>query len=72
MRLMYHAHCGCTSEIVYGEWIPNEAEKGYIASYNAAAAKADAANEPRTQGTILYRMRADGAFNDSPKIRTAT
>ncbi|WP_458116977.1 VG15 protein [Arthrobacter sp. D2-10] len=71
MRLLYHGHCGCTSEIVYGEWTPTKTEQSYINAYDAAAKEADKAGESRTADTILHRMRANGAFNDSPKIRTA-
>jgi hypothetical protein len=71
MRLLYHGHCGCTSEIIYGAWTPTDAEQGYIDAYDAAAKEADAAGESRTADSILYRMRANGAFGDSPKIRTA-
>lgn len=65
--LQFHGHCGCTAEIIYGDWEPNEAEQEYIATYEAAAKAADAAGEPRTQQTVLYRMRAKGNFKDSPK-----
>lgn len=70
--LRYHGHCGCTAEIVYGEWIPTEAEQGYIDAYEAAAREADAAGESRTQDTILWRMRALGDFRDSPSKRNKT
>jgi hypothetical protein len=68
--LEYHGHCGCTAEIMYGEWKPSEAEQRFIDEYERAAEEADAAGEPRTQQTVLYRMRANGEFNDSPKKTT--
>lgn len=68
----FHAHCGCTSEIVYGSWQPNEQEQGFIDAYDRAARQANAAGEARTQDTVLYRMRANGDFRDSPAIRNQT
>lgn len=68
----FHAHCGCTSEIVYGSWQPNEQEQGFIDAYDRAAKQATAAGEARTQDTVLHRMRANGEFRDSPAIRTQT
>jgi len=68
--LEYHGHCGCTAEIMYGEWKPTEAEQRYVDEYDRAAKEADEAGEPRTQETVLWRMRANGDFNDSPKKTT--
>lgn len=67
--LRFHGHCGCTAELVYGSWEPTEAEQGYIADYNKAAREANAAGLPRTQQTVLPRLRANGSFRDSPSIR---
>jgi len=67
--LRFHGHCGCTAEIVYGEWKPNEAEQRYVDEYTKAARQADAAGEPRTEKTVLYRMRDNGVFRDSPLSR---
>ena len=70
--LRYHAHCGCTAEIVYGEWIPTKAEQQYIDAYEAAAKEAEAVDGARTQDTVLWRMRRDGRFRDSPAKRNKT
>lgn len=70
--LRYHGHCGCTAEIVYGEWIPSEEEAHYIAEYEAAAKEATAVDGMRTQDTVLHRMRANGTFRDSPAMRNKT
>lgn len=67
--LEYHGHCGCTAEVVYGEWIPNELEQGFIESYDAAAREADREDGARTQNTVLWRMRRDGRFRDSGSVR---
>jgi hypothetical protein len=68
-KLLFHGHCGCTAEIVYGEWIPNRTEQRFIDAYDKAAKQADNAGEPRTQENILWRMRDNGGFRDSPDIR---
>ncbi len=68
----FHAHCGCTSEIVYGSWQPNEQEQGFIDAYDRAAKQATAAGQARTQESVLPRMRANGDFRDSPTIRNQT
>lgn len=67
--LRYHGHCGCTAETVYGEWIPTEAEQRYIDEYEKAAQEANDAGQSRTQSTVLYRMRDNGVFRDSPLSR---
>jgi hypothetical protein len=64
--LEYHGHCGCTAEIVYGEWKPTPEEKRYIDEYDRAAREANAAGDNRTQNTVLPRMRKGGGFRDSP------
>lgn len=68
-KLLYHGHCGCTAEIVYGEWIPNERERLYIDEYEKAAKQAEADGETRTQDAVLWRMRENGIFRDSPLSR---
>jgi hypothetical protein len=67
--LRYHGHCGCTAEIVYGEWKPSQQEQGFIDDYNKAAQEANAAGLARTQNSVLPRLRANGAFRDSPLSR---
>jgi hypothetical protein len=67
--LRYHGHCGCTAEIVYGDWQPSEREQAYIDAYEKAAAEANEAGQPRTQDTVLWRMRDAGVFRDSPLTR---
>jgi hypothetical protein len=67
--LRFHGHCGCTAEIIYGEWTPSESEQRYIDEYEKAAKQADAAGEARTEKTVLYRMRDNGVFRDSPLSR---
>lgn len=68
----FHGDCGCTCEIVYGEWTPNEAEQHYIDLYEDAAQKATAVDGVRTQETVLWRMRRDGDLRDSAARRVAT
>lgn len=72
VKLHYHGHCKCSAEIVYGKWIPSDAEQLYIEEYERAAKQADAAGEPRTQETVLWRMRENGIFRDSPLSRNKT
>lgn len=67
--LRYHGHCGCTAEIIYGDWQPSEREQLYIDEYEKAAKQANAAGESRTQDTVLWRMRENGIFRDSPLSR---
>lgn len=71
-----HNNCGCTAEIVVGEWQPNEKEKLWRHSYNLAALDADDVGESRLapsrrkkdqeQDNILWRMRrnAPELFSD--------
>ena len=71
-----HERCGCTAEIVVGEWEPTEKEKLWRHSYNLAALDADDAGEKRLapsrrakdqeRDTILWRMRrnAPDLFSD--------
>lgn len=65
----YHPNCGCTVEVVYGDWIPTEAEQVYVDAYFDAAEAANDAGEKRTADTVLWRMREDGTFRDSPSRR---
>lgn len=67
--LRYHSHCGCTAEIVYGEWKPTEQEQEFIEAYAAAAREAEHVDGRRTQDTVLWRMRRDGQFRDSASVR---
>ena len=60
----YHAHCGCTVEVIYGDWRPTEREQQWIDDYYRAAESLPA-RTPRTQDAILPIMRRDGAFRDS-------
>lgn len=57
--LRYHGYCGCSSETVYGEWIPSTAEQDYMARYDAAAAEVDAMGLPRTEQNIMPILRRD-------------
>ena len=70
--LRYHSHCGCTAEIVYGDWVPSDREQLYIDEYEKAARQAEAEDGVRTQQTVLWRMRENGIFRDSPLARNKT
>lgn len=70
--LRYHGSCGCTAELVYGHWEPSPVEQLYIEEYRRAAEEADALGLPRTQETVLPRMRSGGVFSDSPLVRNKT
>lgn len=65
----YHNHCGCTVEEIYRDWQPTELEQRFVDAYYDAAEAADAADEPRLASTVLWRMRAEGDFRDSPARR---
>lgn len=67
--LQFHGSCGCTAEIIYGEWTPTEREQAYIDTYEKSAKEAEAEGQSRTQDTVLWRMRRNGDFKDSPKTR---
>lgn len=67
--LRYHGHCGCTAEIVYGEWKPSDSERLYQEEYEKAAKQAEADGQQRTEKTVLWRMRENGIFRDSPLTR---
>lgn len=64
----YHAHCGCTVEVVYGDWQPTEREQQWIDDYYRAAEQVPKGQ--RTWDKVLPLMRKEGAFRDSPIIRT--
>lgn len=66
----YHPRCGCTVEVIYGDWQPTEAEQVFVDAYFDAAEAADSAGEPRTAETVLHRMRSGGTFTDSPARRS--
>lgn len=67
--LRYHGHCGCTAELIYGEWKPTDMEQFYIDEYERAAAEVDEMKLPRTQENVLPLMRGNGTFKDSPLTR---
>lgn len=71
-----HLRCGCTAEIVYGEWVPNELEAKWRESYFTAAEEATAVDGIRIapkpgndEDTVLWRMRrnAPDLFHDGVK-----
>ncbi len=66
----YHAHCGCTVEVVYGDWQPNEREKQWIDNYYRAAEQLPSGK--RTWDNVLPLMRGEGWFRDSPTINVDT
>lgn len=70
--LHYHGHCGCTGELVYGEWEPTDIEQVYVEEYAKAAQEATDLGLPRTQENVLHRMRGNGMFKDSPSRRNIT
>ena len=61
----YHPHCGCTVEVVYGDWRPNGQERRFVDDYYRAAESLPK-GEPRTYDRILPIMRRQGAYRDSP------
>lgn len=66
----YHAHCGCTVEVVYGDWTPTEQEQRWIDDYYRAAEQVPKGQ--RTWDKVLPLMRREGVFRDSPTINTDT
>lgn len=73
-----HKRCGCTAEIVYGEWVPNELEQKWRDSYFAAAEEASnvegirvAPRPGNDEDTILWRMRrnAPDLFHDGVRAK---
>jgi hypothetical protein len=69
LRMKFHAHCGCSAEIVYGSWEPNADEQAYVDSYKSAVASVNAAGAKRSPQNILREMRGNGSFRDSPSVR---
>lgn len=61
----YHPHCGCTVEVVYGDWKPDRQERRYVDDYYRAAESLPK-GEPRTYDRILPIMRRQGSYRDSP------
>ncbi|MBT1171281.1 toxin glutamine deamidase domain-containing protein [Bifidobacterium sp. SO4] len=65
----YHPNCGCTVEVVYGDWKPTDREKRWIDDYYRAAESLPK-NTPRTYNVILPIMRRNGNFRDSAAQRS--
>ncbi|QSY58710.1 EndoU domain-containing protein [Bifidobacterium imperatoris] len=65
----YHPHCGCTVEVVYGDWKPSEQEQQWIDEYYRAAESLPD-RTPRTAETVLPLMRRNGSFRDSRQRRS--
>lgn len=65
----YHPHCGCTIELVYGDWQPTEREQQWIDDYYRNAESLPK-GEPRTWDRILPRMRQTGDYRDSASYRS--
>lgn len=64
----YHSHCGCTVEVVYGDWQPTKQEQQWIDDYYRAAEQFSKGE--KTWQNVLPVMREEGRFRDSPNIRT--
>lgn len=62
----FHPHCGCTVEVVYGDWKPDGREQQWIDDYYRAAESLPD-KTPRTADTVLPIMRRSGHYRDSPK-----
>lgn len=65
-RTKFHPNCGCSVEVVYGDWQPTQQEQQWVDTYYVAAESLPK-NEPRSADSILPIMRRIGAFRDSPK-----
>lgn len=63
----YHAHCGCSVEVVYGDWQPTEQEQQWIDNYYSVAEQFPKGQ--KTWTNILPLMRESGIFRDSPQQR---
>lgn len=61
----YHPHCGCTVEVVYGDWHPTGQEQQWVDDYYRAAESLPK-GEPRTYDRILPVMRRQGSYRDGP------
>lgn len=72
LEMKFHAHCGCSAEIVYDSWEPNNEEQAYVGSYKSAVASVNGAGAKRTPQNILREMRSNGSFRDSPSVRNKT
>lgn len=66
----YHPHCGCTVEVVYGDWKPTEQEQQWIDDYYRAAESLPG-KTPRTWDRILPLMRQTGGYRDSASHRSS-
>jgi hypothetical protein len=64
----YHPHCGCTAEVIYGDWRPTEQEQRWVDDYYRAAESLPG-KTPRTADVILPIMRKNGGYRDSPLSR---
>lgn len=64
----YHPHCGCTVEVVYGDWKPSGQERQWVDDYYRAAESLPK-GDPRTYDRILPIMRRKGVYRDSPQGR---
>lgn len=65
----FHPHCGCTVEVVYGDWNPSDKEKQWIDDYYAAAESLPKGTA-RTSDKILPIMRRTGDYRDSRSYRS--
>lgn len=66
----YHPHCGCTVEVVYGDWKPTEKEQRWIDDYYRNAESLPE-KDPRTWDRILPLMRQTGDYRDSHNYRSS-
>lgn len=71
MRNKYHPHCGCTVEVVYGDWKPSKLEQHWIDEYYKAAESLPP-QTPRTADVVLPIMRKNGMYRDSTFVRKQT
>lgn len=65
----FHPHCGCTVEVVYGDWNPSDKEKQWIDNYYEAAESLPKGTA-RTYDQILPVMRRTGDYRDSHSYRS--
>lgn len=65
----FHPHCGCTVEVVYGDWKPSGREQQWVDDYYRAAESLPD-KTPRTADTVLPIMRRSGHYRDSPSMRS--
>lgn len=64
----YHPHCGCTVEVVYGDWHPTGQERRFVDDYYRAAESLPK-GRARTYDQILPIMRRNGNYRDSAAAR---